>query len=101
PRLRCFRLWLAGSEEATQSGSKHAETQTSPFAKILIVEAGNPADAACGGAQVVVPERSMHSMSLNHNRIIWHIVVECVIDGRPDFTDQAVVVVRPWSAPAG
>ncbi|NWK55107.1 DUF3592 domain-containing protein [Verrucomicrobiaceae bacterium N1E253] len=99
-RLKQFRLYLVGEEEAQYRRGTNTVTDTEVFFEQLLFETADPRQASRGELQCVVPVNTMPSWKSQHHEIKWSLVVKGDIALWPDINDTyALEVVAPDFTP--
>jgi hypothetical protein len=93
--IRRLRICLEGREEATYADGTGTNTARKPFARIDIVDTGNPVSILAGRSAVPVPLHSMHTFKAEHNKIVWAIHLHGEIERWPDIKNEFEIEVLP------
>jgi hypothetical protein len=97
-RIKNFRLFLEGREEATYTRGTRIVTDKSVFKTIPICEMSQNALVAQGRITVQIPDGTMHSFKSKNNKIIWELKAKGDIPRWPDIEDDYPVEILPAGA---
>jgi hypothetical protein len=93
--LRKLTLTLRGVESAKYRRGTSTYTDTSTFVSIPMVETRSPVEIAEGKAELVIPDRSMHSFEGTNNQITWQLAVHGDVPFWPDVNMDFPIHVHP------
>ena len=66
---------LEGIEEVTYSSGKHTRTDKNVFLQIPVIETTEHGTMIRGNKDIKIPENTMHSFKVDHNKILWMLKV--------------------------
>lgn len=94
-RIKRFRIWIEGREEATYKQGTKTRTDTNAFEVIPVAEADQTFDIRLGRVQLGVPECTAHSFNAFHNKIRWVLRIHGEIERWPDVDEEYEILVLP------
>jgi MFS family permease len=94
-RIRRFRMFLEGREEATYRRGTDTVTDKRVFARLDLTDARSPYEIRSGRVTLRIPAEAMHSFECDNNKIIWTIRIHGEIDRWPDVKEEFPIVVLP------
>lgn len=94
-RIRHLRIFLEGREEATYRRGTRTSTDREVFARLPIIETAEPLRIRDGSAQLVIPDRLMHTWDGGSNEIVWELKVAGEIPRYPDVSEDFHFTVLP------
>lgn len=100
-RISKLTISVCGEEKATYRRGTSSVTDTSVFAKIVLVETEAPVDMAAGEVQFTIPEFTAPSFEASNNKIIWQIKVHGDIRRWPDISKEFPIQVVPLPGAGG
>ncbi|OVE76166.1 hypothetical protein BVX97_01895 [bacterium E08(2017)] len=90
-----LKITIEGREEATYQRGTNTVTDKSTFSTINVVDTSTESEFSAGSKEIDIPADSMHSFVASHNKIIWSIKVEGVIERWPDIKEEFPLVIFP------
>jgi hypothetical protein len=94
-RLKTLTILLQASEEASYHAGKNQHTDTNIFFRKEIFSASAPDITETGQTDFDIPAEAMHSFEAAHNKILWEIAVNGVIDKWPDIREEYKITITP------
>jgi hypothetical protein len=94
-RIQSMTIKLTGTEEAKYTVGTNTYTDRNEFYTEVLVDTRQINEIMNGNLKLTIPENTMHSLSVNNNKIIWSIKVNGVISFWPDVSEDFDIIVGP------
>jgi Protein of unknown function (DUF3592) len=100
-RISRLRVTLEGTESATYRRGTNTVTDKSVFARVLLLDTGDPMQMSSGTLRAVVPADLMHTFDAPNNKITWTLRVRGEIPKWPDVDAEYPLTVSPAGSGGG
>ena len=93
--IRHLKIAILCEEQATYGRGTDTETDESSLLKQTLLDTRLKSEIHAGSVTVAIPYDGMHTLNAEHNKVVWFLVVDGVIDNRPDVCSRYPFSVPP------
>lgn len=94
-RLSSFKVDLLGEELVKYTRGTDLVTEVHPFYEERIFESTSKLSSPGGNLTLSIPNESMHSLDVRHNKIVWRILATGEVSKRPEIKKEYKFEVSP------
>lgn len=95
-KIKNFRVYLEGREEATYTRGTTTTTDKSVFATIELTKEQRASSIRRGNVKCTIPEDTMHSFMAPSNKVVWNVCIHGDIPKWPDVKEEFEISVIPF-----